>query len=285
MIDARTGRLVGNVVRIVVIGISMILILLPIYWIVAASFMPPNDIISTALTGSIPLHPTLENYRALLGTPGFHYLTYYGNSLLIASITTAITVVLASFGGYSLARLDFPGKALFGNAILFTYIVPGALIVVPIYNILTSLHLVNTRISVIICYLTFALPFSLWMMRGYFSGLPSDIEEAAHVDGAGVIQAMVRVVFPLAVPGMVAVAMFSFLLAWNEFLFALVFLNSPEVRTLPIGVMATFVGSNMSTSDWSDLMAASVLAMLPVFALFVALQRFLVEGLSMGSVK
>jgi multiple sugar transport system permease protein len=285
MIAARSTRTIGNVVRIVVIGISVILIVVPIYWIIAASFMPSSDIISTALSGSIPLHPTLDNYKALLGTPGFHYLTYYANSIIIALITTALSVVFAAFGGYSLARLRFPGKSLFGNAILFTYIVPGALIVVPIYNILTTLQLVNTRTSVVICYLTFSLPFSLWMMRGYFAGLPADLEEAAYVDGAGVLRAMIRVVFPLAVPGMVAVAMFSFLLAWNEFLFALVFLNSPSVRTLPIGVMATFVGTNMSTSDWSDLMAASVLAMLPVFALFIALQRFLVEGLSMGSVK
>lgn len=279
------GHRIGTGVRIVVIGVSVILILLPIYWIVAASFMAPRSIVSTSLIGAIPLHPTLENYQALLGNAGFHYLTYYANSLIVATITTLFSLIFASFGGYALARLRFPGKALFGNAILFTYIVPGALIVVPIYNILASLQLVNTRISVIVCYLTFALPFSLWMMRGYFSGLPGDLEEAAYVDGAGPVRAMVRVVFPLALPGFVAVAMFSFLLAWNEFLFALVFLNTPNVRTLPIGVMSSFVGANMSLNDWSELMAASVLAMLPVFALFVALQRFLVEGLSMGSVK
>lgn len=282
---ASSIRRLASGARIAVLIVSAVIIIIPIYWVVAASFMPSSEMLSPSLAGSFPLRPTLQNFRALLGTPTYHYATYYLNSLIVAVVTTVLGLAFSAFGGYALGRLRFPGRTLFSNAILLSYIVPGALIIVPIYNIMASLNLVNTRTSVIICDLTFALPFSLWMMRSYFASLPAELEEAAKVDGASVIRAMTDVVFPLAVPGMVAVAMFSFLLSWNDYLFALVFLNSPGVRTLPIGITSTFVATNMQPSNWSDLMAASVLAAVPVFALFLILQKYLVEGLSMGAVK
>jgi ABC-type glycerol-3-phosphate transport system permease component len=275
----------ANTARIVVVGVTAVLIFLPVYWVIAASFMPSHDLLSSSLIGSLPLHPTLQNYVHLLTNPQFNFGSYYLNSLFVASITALLCLICSTLGGYALARLQFPGRAFFGNVVLIAYVVPGTLLVVPIYSIMVSLHMLNTRTSVIVTYLTFSLPFSLWMMRGYFSGLPREIEEAAQVDGASILGALFRVILPLAKPGLVAVAMFSFLGAWNEFLFALVFLNNPDARTLPVGLTSTFVSPNMGPSDWSNLMAASVLAAIPVLILFAALQRFLVEGLSAGAVK
>lgn len=279
-----TVRFLG-VARILVACAMGLLVFLPIYWVLAASFMPSHDLLSSSLAGSLPLHPTLENYVRLFTNSQYNFTSYYLNSLFVASVTAILCLVCSTLGGYALARLRFPGRNLFANVVLISYIVPGVLLVAPIYSIMVSLQMMNTRTSVIVTYLTFSLPFSLWMMRGYFSGLPREVEEAAQVDGASILGALFRVVIPLAKPGLVAITMFSFLGAWNEFLFALVFLNNPGVRTLPIGLTATFVSPNMGPLEWSSLMAASVLAAIPVLILFAALQRFLVEGLSAGAVK
>jgi len=257
------------------------LMFFPFYAVLVGSITPPTKLLSAAAT--LPHEVSWDNYkRVLLASP---YPGYFAHSLIVAVVTTATSLVLSTFGGYALARLDFPGRDVLSNAILLVYIMPSILLVVPLFTIITGLHLINTLMSVILAYLSFSLPFCLWMMRGFFASLSPSLEDAAQVDGATRVQAMLRVMFPLAAPGMVATAMFSFILAWNEYLFALIFLNSDVVRTIPIGVTATFVSEAMGLADWSALMAASVLSALPVFLLFMGLQRFLIQGIAAGAVK
>lgn len=278
----RSARL-RNALRIAVVIVCAALTFLPMYWVIVGSLTPPDKLLSTSLSSIIPTAPTLEHYRMVLFKLNFK--TYTINSLIVAVTTTVVSLVLSALGGYALARLKFPGRRAVGNLVLFTYIIPTVLLVVPIFSIIVMLDLQNTRTGLILTYLTFTLPFCLWMMKGFFAGLPPQLEEAAQVDGATRVQAMLRVVFPLTLPGLVATAMFSFMLAWNEYLFALVFLNNDDLRTIPIGVTASLVGPNMEAFHWAGLMAASVLSSIPVFIIFIGLQRYLIQGMAAGAMK
>lgn len=255
----------------------------PIYWITLGSLLPSDRLISHSLSNLVPVGLTLEHYKAVL----FHsnFKNYFVNSFIVAGITTILSLIISTFAGYSLSRLRFRGRRLIGRLVLFTYIVPSVLLVVPIFILIVALNLSNTRTGLVLTYLTFSLPFGIWIMRGFFADIPIELEEAAMVDGASRFKAMWRVVFPLAVPGMVAMAMFCFLNAWNEYLFALVLTTSESIRTIPVGVVATFVNPNMEPYLWSRLMAASVLSSIPVFIIFIGLQRFLIQGLGAGAVK
>jgi len=274
-------RSIKNGMRITSLVVLAAAVLLPIYSVVVASLTPPERLVSLAAT--LPRHVTLGNYQKVLQAT--HYPQYFVNSVMVASVTTATSVALSVLGGYALGRLAFPGSGILSNMILLVYIIPSILLVIPLFTIIAALGLLNTLTSVALTYLSFALPFCLWMMKGFFASLPASLEEAAQVDGATRLQAMIRVMFPLAAPGVVATAMFSFILAWNEYLFALIFLNDESVRTIPIGVTANFVSEAMGPSNWAMLMAASVLSALPVFLLFMGLQRFLIQGIAAGAVK
>lgn len=270
-------------VRVSALVIFALVMFVPVYWVAIASITPPAALLSKRLSSAVPRQIDFSSYSRVLFESDFPI--YFSNSLLVALITTGACLVLSTFAGYALARLGFPGRRFVGDFILLTYIVPPVLLIVPLFSVMASLRLVDTRTGLVITHLCFVLPFSIWMMKGYFAGLPPQLEEAARVDGATRIQAMVHVAFPLAIPGMVATALFSFILSWNEFLFALIFLNSDSVRTLPIGVVSSFSGAVMQPRDWTALMAAAVLSSAPVFLIFLSLQRFLVRGMAAGAMK
>lgn len=255
----------------------------PIYWLVTTSFKPPNQLISRNLSALIPSKLTLENYQLILSNPKF--VGYFVNSLFVAIATTLIATLLASLSGYALARLKFWGSRTLGRMVILTYIVPSVLIVIPLFMLIVRLGLQNTVISLIMAHVTFALPFSMWMMRGYFEGIPDELAEAAMVDGASRLGAFFKVVLPLAAPGLVATAMFSFILSWNEYLFALILVNDDAFRTLPVGIQATYRTNDMDPQLWAALMSASVISTIPVVLLFLLLQEFLVAGLTAGALK
>ncbi len=274
---------IKDILKRLLLVLFVIGILFPIYWIFLVSVIPSKNLLSQDLSWLIPREISLQYYKELLATTNFG--KYYLNSLVIASITTILTLIVATLGGYSLARLHYPGRNLLGRLILFTYIVPPVLLLIPLFQIITQFHMQNKFIGLIIAYMTFSLPFCLWMLRGFFLSLPASIEEAALIDGASVFGAFYRVVLPLAAPGLVASAMFTFMLCWNEFLFALVFINNDDLKTVPVGVVTRFITTTMVPSDWSKVMAASIMSAIPVYLLFIFLQRFLIQGLAAGSVK
>lgn len=202
--------------------------------------------------------------------------------MLIAVTTTVLSVTLAALAGYALARLKFRGAGVLTTTLLISYLLPGSLIFIPLYRILTNIGLINTHGALILTYPTFLMPFATWVMLGYYRSIPEDLEEAAMIDGATRLGAFCRITLPLATPALLAVTLFCFTNAWNEFLFAFVFLTSESLITLPVGLQKLVFGD---IYPWGQLMGASLIMAIPVVVVYIYAQKYMVEGLTAGSVK
>ena len=223
---------------------------------------------------------TLDQFNTLINKTQF--TTWFQNTIKVATITTIISVFFAALGGYALARLKFRGASVMTTVLLITYLLPASLMFIPMYRILTGLGAINNHWSLILTYPTFLMPFATWVMLGYYRGIPEDLEEAAMIDGANRFTAFWRITLPLALPALLAVTLFAFTNAWNEFLYAFIFLTSDKLITLPVGLQKLVSGDMY---PYGQLMAASLLMSIPVVAIYTFAQRFLVEGLTAGSVK
>jgi multiple sugar transport system permease protein len=275
-----TGRVARAVLRNVVAWLLVGLIVFPLFWMVSSSLKPRQELFATPPT-LIPRQPTLDNFATLLRETPF--LTYFGNSLIVACATTALVILVALLGAYSVVRFRFRGRRLASKLILFTYLLPQVVLLLPIYLVLAKLRLTNSLAGLVIAYTSFALPFSLWMLRSFLASIPIELEEAAMIDGASRLVAFWRIVVPQALPGIISTALFSFILSWNEYLYALVFINRDAMKTLPPGVM-TMLQQNQNV-EWALLMAASVLMSLPILVCFSFLQSHLTRGMGAGGVK
>lgn len=251
---------------------------LPLLWMLSTSVKLPKEIFTTPPT-FIPSAVTFENYRAVLS---FHYLRYFWNSLLVASGTTALTLVLGVLASYSFSRLRFRGRRSLLTGIILTQLMPMAVLIIPIYRVAQTLGLLNTHIGLMIAYLTFDLPVGIWLLHGFYVAIPRDLEEAAQIDGAGQLRAFWQITLPLAMPGIMATGAYAFFMAWQDFMFALAFMSSNNMQTLPLGVLS-FIGEH--ATQWGSLMAASVLLMVPVFVIFAFVQRQFISGLTRGAMK
>jgi multiple sugar transport system permease protein len=256
----------------------LLLVLVPFWWIASMSFKTYEQI-QFAVSIYVPKPFTFENYTALWGT---RFPLWLRNSAVTAIVVTLITTVVASLSGYAVARLRFPGREAVATLVLILYLVPPALLFIPLYRVLAELGATNQLTALFLSYPTFTVPFCTWLMIGFFKALPRELEEAAFVDGATRTTALVRVLLPLAAPGIVASAIFAFTLSWNEFLYALVFIQDETKLTVPVGLNLLIYGDVFS---WGQLMAASVITTLPVVGLYMFIQRWMVEGLAAGSVK
>jgi ABC-type glycerol-3-phosphate transport system permease component len=251
----------------------------PVWWMLSTSLKTSGEIFKLPPTW-IPEHVTWSNYSTLLQHGNF--VRYLINSLVVALATTAISVLIASMAGYVFARLPFRGRkgVLFG--ILTAQMVPGVLFLLPIFALMKQLGLLNTYGALILANVTFALPFSIWMMHGFYKNIPHEVEEAAWVDGAGVSLTFFKVVMPMALPGLASCAIFSFLTAWDEFVFALALTTSDDLRTLPVGLF-NFIGQ--FGIEWNYLMGGAVLVTLPALVFFILFQKYVMKGFSSGAVK
>ncbi len=251
----------------------------PFLWMLLTSFKPLPEVFRMPPVW-IPRHPTIHYYATLLADPD--YLRYFLNSLIVSGGTTAYSVVFAVLGGYAMARFRYRHVRWFARLLLLSYILPPALLLIPLFVLLARIHLVNTLWGLALVYSSFCLPYALWILKDYFRSLPVELEEAALLDGCTRLGALFRVTVPLSLPCIVAVGVFTFLLAWNEFLYALAFISSESLKTLPLGVV-----SLTSTFDirWGEIMAISVLTATPVVLLFLPFQRYLVRGIAGGAVK
>ena len=265
--------------RLLVLVPFLLFVLFPFFWIIITSLKSTNQI-SQRRSIFWPEPATLEQYDVLLRGTGF--LTWLMNSVLVAAASTVISVALASLAAYALTRLRFLGAGLLTTLLLITYLLPGTLLFIPLYQTLSSIGIINSSAALIITAPTFLLPFATWVMMGYFRSIPVELEEAAMIDGANRFYIFLRITLPLAAPALLSVTLFAFTNAWNEFLFAFVFITSESLRTLPIGLQSMVVGDIL---PWGRLMAASLLTATPVAILYIYAQRFLVEGLTAGSVK
>jgi multiple sugar transport system permease protein len=259
----------------------MLPLIFPAYWLFSSSFKTNLEAYTTPPV-LFPSTATLENYANLL-TGYTDFTTYVRNSFITCIATSILAMIVASLGGYAISRLRFPGKRPLLLAILSTQMFPHVLILISLYVMYRQLGLINTHAGLVIAFTTFAVPFSVWMMKGFFDGIPSEIEEAALIDGCTRLGALRHVVLPLVAPGLLAVSLFSFLDGWNNLLYPLTLATSVDVRTIPPGLLLSFLGQ--FKHDWAGMMAASVAVTVPVMIIFVFLQRFLVRGLTAGAVK
>jgi multiple sugar transport system permease protein len=258
--------------------------LFPFYWMAVTAFRPDEELYHTwrqaSATPFWTLHPTLEHFRNLLRTTAFPQWLW--NTMLIATVSTIISLVCGMFAGYALARLKFRGSEFLGTVIFITYLVPQTLLFIPLADIIRDMQLGNTPWALMLTYPTFLIPFCTWLLMGYFKTIPKELEECARIDGATRFGAMVRIIFPVAIPGILSAGIFAFTLSWNEFIYALIFMSSAELKTVPVGVVSELIRGDIFF--WGQLMAGALLGSIPVAIVYSFFVEYYVTGLT-GSVK
>lgn len=252
----------------------------PLFWMISTALKPQSELFAIPPT-LLPQSPTLEHFSQLLLHSPFPI--YFANSAIVATATTLVVIAIGTLGAHSLVRFRYPGREALAQLVLFTYLLPPVVLVIPLYLLMAQLGLVNSLASLVITYTSFALPFALWLLRSFMAAIPADLEAAAQMDGANRMQAFVDIILPQALPGIISTALFTFILAWNEYLFALVLISKDSTKPLPTGVI-TMLTSAFSV-EWSLLMAASVLMSVPLVICFAFLQRHLTAGFGAGGVK
>jgi multiple sugar transport system permease protein len=261
------------------VAVLMLWSLIPVYWIVVTSLKTEQEIYAYPPT-FVPLAPTLQQYATVLFQTPFPL--FIRNSFIVAASATAASVIAGALGAYAISRMRFLGRAVIGRLIVVAYLLPPSLLFIPLFIVLQHLNLIDALGGLILAYLTFTVPFSTWMLIGHIRTIPSELDEAARIDGASRLQILRRIVLPLALPGLSVVALFAFTHAWNEFLYALVFVYNNGARTITAGLASLTMGD---TFIWGQLMAASTLAIIPVLLIYLVAQRYLIEGLTGGSIK
>jgi ABC-type glycerol-3-phosphate transport system permease component len=252
--------------------------LFPFLWIVATSVKPDRDLYRKV--SLLPKTLTDAHYKEVLfETP---FLTYFKNSFMVATLTTAIAMVIAVLAAYAMTRLSFRGRTFVARATIVTYLIPASLLFIPLFQIAQQLPFRGEALGLVIVYLIFAVPFSTWLAISYFNTIPSDLEDAALVDGASRLRSLFTIFVPLALPALAVVALFTFTHAWNEFLFALLLIQRDSQKTVPIGLAEFVVGDVFA---WGPLMAGSLLASIPPVLIYVLAQKWVVSGLGGGAIK
>lgn len=280
MIDTGRRRSRWTSLRLyIILGIYLLVVSFPFYYMILTSLRSPRDVYNRdeMLT---PARLNLHNYEIVLTSSRIGI--WMKNSIIVAFSSTTLSVIIGILAAYSLARLKFLGSENLAKSVLFSYLVPGSLLFIPLFLIVSNLQLLNTLWALIISYQTFNVPFVTWMLLGYFRTLPVELEDAARIDGCNRMGVLWRIILPLAAPGIITAFIFGFTNSWNEFLLAAVMAQRDELRTFPIGLYSFQVGDVLL---WGQLMAAALIATLPIVILFMFVQRYVVQGLTLGSVK
>jgi N,N'-diacetylchitobiose transport system permease protein len=273
---SRARQVVWNVVGLVVFAVMVF----PVFWMISTAFKPDEQIVSLKPTW-FPLHPTLSHFRAAIDKPFFW--VDVRNSLIVVTVTVAISIVLAFLAAVALARYRFGGRKLFVVLVIGIQMLPQAGLIIPLYVVLARYHQTNALTGLIVTYMTFVLPFCVWTLRGFLLGIPKELEEAAMVDGSTRLGVFIKILLPLMGPGLVATSVFAFITTWNEYIFARVLLNDQSKQTVTVW-LSYFLGSSRHT-DWGALMAASTLTAIPVVVFFLLVQRRIAFGLTSGAVR
>lgn len=269
-----------GVVRFVILLFYFLLVTLPIYWMLVTSLKTNAEIVDAHHITYFPKIITMENYQSLFNM--LDYGTYLENSVIITLATAIFVVILSVFGGYGLARFKFKGKGAVLLFFLITQMIPSILVIIPMYISYAKLGIINTRLGLFIFYAITNLPFCVITMRSFFERIPYSLEEAAWVDGCGKLQTLRKIVLPVMFPGIVAVFVFAFIGAWNELIAGTIFINTPDMWTIPVGLKSLIGKYNV---QWGALMAGGILALLPTGIMFIFVQKYVVQGLTSGAVK
>jgi len=256
----------------------------PFLWMILTSLKTQGDIYSSPLN-YLPTKWNTGGYKAMMNVhadSNLNFMNWFWNTTVVSVLTTVFSIIISALGGYSMSRFRYRGRMTIGYLILLTQMLPGSLLIIPLYIIMKDYHLLNTHIGLVIAYATVAIPFCTWMLKGYFDSISLSIDEAAMMDGAGRWMTFIRIILPLTLPGLVVTAIFSFLTSWNEFLFAQTFLSDYDKWTLSVGI-SSFQGQYVV--NWDYLMAGSVITTVPIVVAFWLLQKYLVSGMTAGAVK
>jgi multiple sugar transport system permease protein len=251
----------------------------PVFWMLVSSFKANPEIFE------LPPRVVTDNfsfdaYTTILTDPV--KVRFFVNSYVVALSVTALTLVVAILAGYALSRFEFPFKRPLNMVIVSVQAVPPITLLIPYFGLMVTLHLYNTYFALILTYMVFTLPYAIIMMTGYFNTLPKELDEAVKCDGAGTMTALWRILVPISIPGLVSVGIYTFMIAWNEFLFALTLTRTENMRTVPIGIQLLM---GQHSFKWNEMMAMSILGCLPVLILFLFFQRYFIGGMTAGSVK
>jgi multiple sugar transport system permease protein len=259
----------------------LIVTLFPFLWMFITSIKPNAELYNVRMNPLYVLQPTLDHFRYLMRETIFPTWAY--NTLYVSILSTAISLVTGILAGYALSRLRFRGAGGMAVGIFVTYLVPPTLLFIPLADVVRAFGLLDSRWSLILTYPTFLIPFCTWLLMGYFKTIPRELEECAMIDGATRLQAMVKIILPLALPGILSAGIFAFTLSWNEFIYALVFLSSSDIKTIPVGVVSELIRGDVFF--WGPLMAGALLGSVPVAIIYSFFVEYYVAGLTAGAVK
>lgn len=269
----------AGIVTYIVLTVVSLIILLPILWMFSTAFKQVED--TFAMPPSlIPRPVSLEAFKGIFVNYSFNY--YFRNSLIIVVASTALSMIFSCLAGYGVSRFKFMGKGTFLTFLLITQMFPSIMLLVPFYRIISMYGLTNTHMGLILPYISFTIPFCTWMMMGYFDTLPISLDESARIDGAGRLQTFLLIILPLALPGLIATGIYSFIQGWNEYMFAMTLASAEKMKTVPVGIGQM---TSENRTMYNDMMAASTVAGIPVTVVFLFLQKYLIGNLAAGAVK
>lgn len=272
-------KLINRIFIYIVISIFLLFALFPIMWIISTSFKNPTEAVSIPPTW-IPERITFNNYVRIWGMQPM--LRFFLNSLIVSISTIIVSVLAGALTAYGISRFRLKYKNIILTIILLTQMVPGVLLIVPYFILMKNFHLLNTYLSLIIAYTSFTLPVVTWILMGFFETIPRALDEAALIDGCSRISVFFRIILPLSTPALVSTMIFTFIVSWTEYLFPLVLISKREMLLMTTGI-ASFIGQ--FRISWGELMAAGVVSILPILIIFSFLDKYLIEGLTRGSVK
>ena len=262
------------------LGAFLFVLLFPFYWMAMTAFKPDEELLSREGNPFWISNPTLAHVKKLLFDT--QYPEWLWNTILVSIVSTFVSIVFSVLAAYAIERLRYRGSRYVGASIFLAYLVPPSILFIPLATMVYQLNLFDTRLALILTYPTFLIPFCTWLLMGYFKSIPFELEECALIDGASRFQILVKIVLPLAVPGLISAGIFAFTLSWNEFIYALTFVSSSEVKTVPVGVVTELVEGDIY--HWGSLMAGALFGSLPVAALYSFFVEYYVSGLT-GAVK
>lgn len=274
----RNGR-VFTIFMYFVLLLASLCVLVPTLWMLSTALKPMDEVMVTPPRW-IPEHITFDAFARIWND--YPFKTYFLNSIYIVLASTGISLVFSALAGYGASRFQFRGKGAFLTFLLVTQMFPSIMLLIPFYKLLNTIGLVNTHWGLILVYIAFSVPFCTWLMLGFFQGIPKELDEAATIDGCSQLRTFFQIILPLSLPGLAATAIYSFIVGWNEYMFALILTTSENMKTLPIGIGQL---NGYYKIVWNDLMAASIVSSLPLIILFIFLQKYFISSLTAGAVK
>lgn len=279
MVTTKGKNTIFQICMYAILIIASASVLIPVLWMVSTAFKS-NEAVMVTPPQWIPDHITFDSFIRIW--KDYPFADYFFNSVLIVIASTVISVIFSALAGYGASRFKFRGRGSLMTFLLVTQMFPSIMLLIPFYQVLKTLGLIDTHWGLIIVYISFTIPFCTWMMLGFFNGIPKELDEAALIDGCGPLRTFVQIILPLSLPGIAATAIYAFLQSWNEYMFALILTTTETMKTLPVGIGQL---NGFYKVAWNDMMAASIVSSLPLIVMFLFMQKYFISSLTAGAVK